>query len=202
MEFLETVYINDKPIILTDNMVSNPEYEVCVYKDLRMPEILHKLRYTNLEGVFLYHNDLDELRATFVRYFVYVEAAGGFVKDEKERWLFIRRNNHWDLPKGHMEQGESSEQTAIREVEEECGVSNLEILGFIKSTYHIYKENKSEKLKKTYWYAMCINGHPKPKPQLEEGITDVVFKPKHEIKKLYSDMYGNIRQLVDDVVMW
>jgi 8-oxo-dGTP pyrophosphatase MutT (NUDIX family) len=35
---------------------------------------------------------------------------------------------HWDLPKGHVERGESEEETARREVEEETGIAKLDIL--------------------------------------------------------------------------
>lgn len=35
-----------------------------------------------------------------------------------------KKGGHWDLPKGHMEEGESEEQTALREVKEE---TNLDV---------------------------------------------------------------------------
>jgi 8-oxo-dGTP pyrophosphatase MutT (NUDIX family) len=35
---------------------------------------------------------------------------------------------HWDFPKGHVEEGESEEQTARREIGEETGISSLEFV--------------------------------------------------------------------------
>ena len=41
--------------------------------------------------------------------------------------LFIYRFNKWDLPKGKLNKGEKKQDCAIREVEEECGICNLQI---------------------------------------------------------------------------
>ena len=42
--------------------------------------------------------------------------------------LVIRdRYGQWGLPKGHLEDGESSKQAALREVNEETGLSDLEL---------------------------------------------------------------------------
>ena len=48
---------------------------------------------------------------------------------EKGRRLYLLLHyceGHWDLPKGHVEAGESEEQTARREISEETGISELE----------------------------------------------------------------------------
>lgn len=78
----------------------------------------------------------------FCREFREVNAAGGLVcrplsreeastqhPDAKDgitndgaRYLFIRRNGLWDLPKGHQEPGEDIRTTALREVSEETGI--------------------------------------------------------------------------------
>ena len=67
-----------------------------------------------------------------------VEAAGGLVFNKDGGILMIFRNGKWDLPKGKLEIGESVEECAIREVQEECGVSGLIIENKIKDTYHTY----------------------------------------------------------------
>ncbi|MBQ1222246.1 MAG: NUDIX domain-containing protein [Alistipes sp.] len=55
--------------------------------------------------------------------FTPVVAAGGVVENSRGEWLFIHRNNRWDLPKGHLEPGEELEVCATREIEEETGVA-------------------------------------------------------------------------------
>ncbi len=41
---------------------------------------------------------------------------------------------HWDFPKGHVEQGESEQQTAAREIAEETGISQLEFVPLFRKT--------------------------------------------------------------------
>ena len=52
-----------------------------------------------------------------------IEAAGGLVKNENGDYLFIYRNDKWDLPKGKIEKDEKTKVAAVREVEEECGIA-------------------------------------------------------------------------------
>lgn len=68
-----------------------------------------------------------------------------FINDEV-RYLLIknRRSAHWGFPKGHVERGESNEQTAMREVLEETGIHIKILPGFAsKSEYSI--QGKIEK---------------------------------------------------------
>lgn len=49
---------------------------------------------------------------------------------------------HWDLPKGHSEKGETEEQTARRETEEETGISQLEFVPeFRRTTSYFFKRS-------------------------------------------------------------
>lgn len=80
---------------------------------------------------------------------LYESSCGAVVfrkENDKIKYLLIRnrRSAHWGFPKGHIEPGESDEETAIREVLEETGL-RIEILpGFVrKSNYTI--QGKIEK---------------------------------------------------------
>ena len=75
-----------------------------------------------------------------------IEAAGGLVYNDKNQILMIFRNGKWDLPKGKLEVGENIEQCAIREVEEECGVSGLTITQQLQKTYHKWEHESSDRL--------------------------------------------------------
>jgi 8-oxo-dGTP pyrophosphatase MutT (NUDIX family) len=47
----------------------------------------------------------------------------------KRLYLLLHyEEGHWDFPKGHIEEGESEEQTARREIQEETGITELEFL--------------------------------------------------------------------------
>src|SRR6185369_12680983 len=64
------------------------------------------------------------------------DSAGGVVvrfRNDQPEILLIRDldYNDWFLPKGHVEEGETLEQTALREIEEEAGLINLKIIEFL-----------------------------------------------------------------------
>ena len=84
----------------------------------------------------------------FKEHFSIVEAAGGIVQKE-DKVLLIYRKEKWDLPKGKAEKGETIEQTAVREVSEECNVT-VKLGEKIGKTYHTYLYKEKRVLKKTY----------------------------------------------------
>ena len=106
------------------------------------------------------------------------KAAGGVVGNGKSELLLIRRNGMWDLPKGHVEKGETIGTAALREVNEETGVANLTIGSLIAKTYHVYPLDGEWILKQTSWYDMQTSGNQILTPQTEEGIEQVCWLPK------------------------
>ena len=117
------------------------------------------------------------------------------VYNQENKLLMIFRNGKWDLPKGKLEEGESIENCAIREVEEECGISNLQITEKLTDTYHIYKHKGKKILKRTFWFKMKSNFDGDLIPQTEEGIMKVVWVERHEIQEKLKNSYGNIKAL-------
>ena len=59
------------------------------------------------------------------------------------------KREYWDLPKGHMEKGESEEETVRREVQEETGIQDIEIFEGFRTTIHYWFEAKGQKISKT-----------------------------------------------------
>lgn len=124
---------------------------------------------------------------------IFVPAAGGLVRNEKGEYLFIFRNKHLDLPKGHQEEGENLEITAVREVEEETGIKDITLKGKLGITYHTYMREGKRELKVTHWYEMLSQSGEKLTPQTEEGIERVEwlneeYISKHK-KKIYPSLY-------------
>ena len=76
---------------------------------------------------------IEELRACCGSYPLVIAAAGAVVRDGRGAVLLLRRtdNGAWCLPGGILEPGETTEQTARREVAEECGLhlGGLRLLG-------------------------------------------------------------------------
>lgn len=56
----------------------------------------------------------------------YEKSCGAIIIDNAKVLLVKHKKGHWDFPKGHMEQGETEVQTAIREVKEETNI-NIDI---------------------------------------------------------------------------
>lgn len=81
-----------------------------------------------------------------------VEKSAGaiiFRKTPKGReYLLIQHRppyNHWDLAKGHIEKGETTEETVRREVKEETGLSKIEIIPGFKETVKYFVGKKGER---------------------------------------------------------
>lgn len=137
----------------------------------------------------------DDVFTGFASEFVAVEAAGGVVRDDAGRALMIYRNNRWDLPKGHLEPGETIAACALREVAEETGIeAENESDEELCSTLHCYNLYGKWEMKRTHWYAMhYISGSPYP--QSEEGIARVEWLAGGELEKAVRQSYPTIRQV-------
>ena len=122
-------------------------------------------------------------------------AAGGVVVIDNQ-FVAIERNGIPDLPKGHIEKGESPEVAAIREVEEETGITDLEIIKELPATWHCYLLNNQWTIKKTSWYQMKTNSGMKNIPQTEEGISKVYLVDKTGLKDFEEKTFASLRTLV------
>lgn len=152
---------------------------------------LGKLENGEQSTVFI-SGDLMENWQRFLSFYKIIEAAGGLVQNADGNFLFIHRLEKWDLPKGKLEKGETVEQGAVREVEEECGISGVQISGHIIDTYHTYLLKGKRILKRTYWYAMKYHGTESLIPQGEEGITDAVWLSSEQAEKALMKSYSSI----------
>ena len=190
------VFVNDKPIIVTSSQKKENNFPVYILKNIVVEEIIHKLQNKRIKGVNLYTPDLEKDWQGFINSFHKVSAGGGLVLNPKKEILFIYRAEKWDLPKGRVEAGESIEETAVREVEEECGIYNLKLIKPLLTTYHVYYQD-GVKLKETFWFLMTSDYEAELIPQLEEGITQVLFKNEEEVLKALQNSYKNIELVYD-----
>ncbi|MGS0748740.1 NUDIX hydrolase [Halpernia sp. GG3] len=194
------VFVNEKKLSLTQL----PELEVKHIKfdgSHSLEMAIDFLENTALEAVNIYGKPIEEVWEKFKHLHREIEASGGIVYNSQNKILFIHRLGKWDLPKGKLEKGESVEENAIREVEEETGLSGLILDKFINQTYHIYTERTGEKiLKKTNWFKMFYKGNETPVPQIEEGIKEVSWKNKDAIEKdVLPKTFKNIKLILKDV---
>lgn len=126
-----------------------------------------------------------------------IKAAGGLVRNGFGECLFIHRLGKWDLPKGKLEENEKMKDAALREVEEECGIT-VDYLGpKILSGYHVYDLKRAMVVKKTNWYEMAVNGLPKLIPQASEDITQAKWVAKSKCDKVLSNTYPMIKDVMN-----
>lgn len=151
------------------------------------------------ERVIVLHADPSRLLLKLEKLGKLVEAAGGAVLNQHGNLLMIFRNNKWDLPKGKMEKTETPEITAVREVEEECGLGGLTIVRALTPTYHTYKENERLILKKTWWYEMITESKAPLFPQVEEGITRVEWMSELDVNEALRNTYQSVIEVVKEV---
>jgi 8-oxo-dGTP pyrophosphatase MutT (NUDIX family) len=192
------IYINEKVILLTEAVPKNVEsYKKLDARTFKLKEFYQQ--YNGQPGpkyYFLLCSDAKAYLKKVIKSVILIEAAGGMVENSKGGYLFIYRNNKWDLPKGKLEKGETKREGAIREVEEECGIMISGIGRRICKTYHTYTIKGEVVLKRTYWYLMSYKGTGKLKPQKEEGITDVRWFRKGHIDAIIKNTFPSIMDVL------
>ena len=190
------VFFNQKPIFLTTELVPQTDRTPVLFIKFSSPEnIVKALKSKKTDCLYLYHQKEDKLWMHFLRHFPIVEAAGGLVRHQDGRFLFIYRNDKWDLPKGRIEKNEPIRIAAVREVEEETGVDGLEIVKPLIETFHVFNRNGKYKLKKTFWFEMKTASTVNLIPQLNEGIEQAVWIFEKEIPHKFENAYENIKQV-------
>ena len=190
------VFFNQKPIFLTTELVLQTDRTPVLFIKFSSPEnIIKALKSKKTDCLYLYHQKEDKLWMHFLRHFPIVEAAGGLVRHQDGRFLFIFRNDKWDLPKGRIEKNEPIRIAAVREVEEETGVDGLEIVKPLIETFHVFNRNGKYKLKKTFWFEMKTASTVTLTPQLNEGIEQAVWVLEKEIPQKFENAYENIKQV-------
>jgi ADP-ribose pyrophosphatase YjhB (NUDIX family) len=137
----------------------------------------------------------DDIEATYRKIcseFIEVNAGGGLVSNRRGDFLLINRNGLWDLPKGHQDPGEPIDTTALREVQEETGIDNLELRDLICITDHCYRRNEKWHLKHTWWYSMLYTEPTDLTPQKEEDIAKAAWVAKSSLPPYLTNTYPSI----------
>lgn len=147
-------------------------------------------------------DDVDDkvLAAVIKTVFRQAPAAGGIVTFN-DSILAIERNGRPDLPKGHIEKGESPDVAAMREVNEETSIKNLKIIRQLPSTYHCYLLNGQWTMKKTSWFLMLSEDEFNPKPQTEEGISNVYLVNKDNVNEFLNNTFFSLKVALEEVIL-
>jgi len=199
------IYINESPLILTQTSDLGDEtvFERSLIhaKYVGKPKML--FNYIELleknkhhEGIIIQADNVTQLWKDFKSLYFYIKAGGGLVLNPVGKVLLIFRRGVWDLPKGKQDPGETLAETALREVREETGLSDLKIIEKLDNGYHCYLMSKQRTLKRTRWYLMQTQKPDQIVLQKEEGIQDAAWFDAKELPRLNMPMYNNIRDVL------
>ena len=206
------IYINDRPLVLRSSTPPGTRDRAPVPYDssthlaaryngkprtlLQYADMLEK-GSPRVRSVELEAPDVEQLWADFRGKYKRVEAAGGVVTlAGTDRVLFIHRRGRWDLPKGKIDPGEDAPTAALREVEEETGVTQLTLGRPLLTTYHTYRNRKEKRvLKPTYWFDMTTRQEALV-PQAEEDIERAEWHRVTEMLASDVNLYPNLALLL------
>jgi 8-oxo-dGTP pyrophosphatase MutT (NUDIX family) len=199
------IYFDDKPVYLCDG-IDKELNEILHHPDAvfideisnaALKSLLHEIIKPEFHAGVVWNNDLEKLKKAFFKNFTLIEAAGGIVQNEKKELLFIFRLDKWDLPKGKMEKGEDAETCALREVEEETGVTKLKMHKKVGETYHTYNAYGKHYLKTTHWFYMTCSSKQELVPQTEEHIDLIKWVKTKDIKEPLKNTYASIKDILN-----
>jgi 8-oxo-dGTP diphosphatase len=129
-------------------------------------------------------------------------SAGGVVfrKDNnKIRYLLIKdHDNHWTIPKGHIKTGEDPKEAALREIKEETGLNNLNIVRELESTRYFYCRGKDLIRKTVYLYLIAAEGNEELNPDKSEVKGAMWFSGKDALKNVF---YANIKDMLNKAMV-
>ena len=202
------VYFGEKPVYLCDKIDAELQ-EILHHPDAILIDeissaainsLLHEIVKEEFHAGVLLHEDLDKLKKKFIKHFQLIEAAGGIVVNEKNQLLFIYRLDKWDLPKGKIEKGEGIETAALREIEEETGLTHLTIKNKIGETYHTYNAFGKHFFKITHWFNVSCSSNQTLVPQTEENIDEIKWFAKKDLAIPLSNTYPSVKDILTQLL--
>lgn len=118
------------------------------------------------------------------------KSCGCIVMNEKNEILLVHHNaGHWGLPKGHMEEGETEVDTAIREVKEE---TNIDVEVNEKFRYTQMYSPKEDVMKEVVFF-LAKNISNNQEPQFKEVSEVKWFEFDKAIETI---TYNNSKELL------
>jgi len=189
------IFNHHRIIHISETTPNYPIFEIVCTNENKVISYFDSFMNSSQGNLLIVHPDIQKILKLIEQNSKFVEAAGGYVVNDKNESLVIYRNNKWDLPKGKIEKDEKIEHAALREVQEECGISNVQLMNPIDITYHLFPWKNRINLKKTYWFKMLYNGNEKLVPQLSEGIIDAKWISDDYLTHVIMNTFSNLHNL-------
>lgn len=130
-------------------------------------------------------------------------SAGGLVVDPTRQWaVLIGRIDRrgalvWSLPKGHIEEGETAEETAVREVKEETGI-DARVRGPLGTIDYWFVAERKRIHKTVHHFVLTATGGELSDEDVE--VTEVAWVPLSELNKtlIYADERKLVRSALEE----
>ena len=114
-------------------------------------------------------------------------SAGGVVLNKEGLVLVVNQNgNSWSLPKGHIDEGEEKLEAAIREIYEESGIKNLNLikdLGFYER-YRIGIDGGEDKSETKTIYMFLFKTEEEKLQPIDPGNPEARWVKKEKVAEL------------------
>ena len=198
------IYVQNKPLFLVDTL--NSEMEDYLHRpttifidELSLAAVktmLHELEQQEFYYGVMRHHNLTELLEAFKTQLEVIQAAGGLVYTDKGEILLIHRLGRWDLPKGKLDEGETLEVCALREIKEETGADHLSLEKPLQVTYHTYHQNERQILKESHWYLVKAARKSPLTPQSNEDIAECLWVPMDEIQPYVDGAFASVADVL------
>ena len=202
--FSQKIYINNKPLILTNSAEHYMDIHTKAHGYLFLTGAFprnFRMAQTHLEkhrslGAIIEDISIEALQQELAKTYVAIEAAGGVVSNPDGGVLMIYRRGKWDLPKGKLDDNESIEDCAKREVMEETGIPQLKIVDKIGETFHVYTQGADDILKTTHWYRMNTENDFELTPQKEENILEAKWIAEKKLCHYIHQTYDAVKEVL------
>jgi mutator protein MutT len=125
-----------------------------------------------------------------------IKLAGCIIKDEQGTVLLLHRNNgkhkHWEIPGGKIDEGESAEAAAVREIKEELDV---EVVVEGKFGEKEFTMEDGQQMHHTWFLAKITDG--KPKVAEPQTFDDLRYFSVEEMAKIRDQLSHSAKNLLE-----
>jgi 8-oxo-dGTP pyrophosphatase MutT (NUDIX family) len=122
------------------------------------------------------------------------------------QFLLMKHVNRWDLPKGHVDLGETSEQAALRELREETGIKSGDVWtdpSFVFRHQYMVSEAKRPRLKELTIYLAWLKKNRSITPTEHPDYSWLDWSPPHRIQsKTIDALLAEVAKYFESVPVW
>jgi 8-oxo-dGTP pyrophosphatase MutT (NUDIX family) len=191
-----TIYFHNKPLVISNESTTAKQFPMARlierFDKSDVPGLLREMQQEETPALVIMHTEPSNALQALKEEMKLIAAGGGFVYTDNKTVLLIYRRGKWDLPKGKLDEGETPAVAAVREVQEETGVEDLELEEPLTVTYHTYMEKGRLILKESHWFLMKSPEQRYLIPQQEEDIEQCIWVKWDDLQPYFQKTHPSI----------